>query len=66
MAKRGFALAASLALLVLAAVPVTARNINAENLYGVHVISSGPTPDPDLVNGWGNHGQLIVAVVGRR
>ena len=53
MAKRGFALAASLALLVLAVAPVTARNINAENLYGIHVISSGPTPDADLVNGWG-------------
>jgi uncharacterized protein (TIGR03118 family) len=53
MAKRGLALAASLALLVMAAVPVTARNINADNRYGVHIISSGPTPDGDLVNGWG-------------
>ena len=53
MAKRGFALAASLALLVMAAVPVTARNINADNLYSVHILASGPTPDGDLVNGWG-------------
>ena len=53
MAKRGLALAASLALLVMAAVPVTARNINADNLYSVHILASGPTPDGDLVNGWG-------------
>ena len=53
MAKRGLALAASLALLVMAAVPVTARNINADNLYSVHTLASGPTPDGDLVNGWG-------------
>ena len=53
MAKRGLALAASLALLVMAAVPVTARNVNADNLYSVHILASGPTPDGDLVNGWG-------------
>jgi uncharacterized protein (TIGR03118 family) len=59
MAKRALALAASLGLLVMAAVPVTARNINAENLYSVHPLVSdvedwAPTPaDPDLVNGWG-------------
>ena len=58
MAKRALALAASLGLLVAAALPVTARNINAENLYGVHnlfsdVPGAAAVTDPDLVNGWG-------------
>jgi hypothetical protein len=34
MAKRGFALAASVGLLVMAAVPVTARNISFNNIHG--------------------------------
>ena len=56
MAKRGLALTASLALLVMAAVPVTARNINADNLYCVHNSLDVRAPAArtrDLVNGWG-------------
>jgi uncharacterized protein (TIGR03118 family) len=58
MAKRALALAASVGLLVAVALPVTARNINAENLYRVHnlfsdVPGAAAVTDPDLVNGWG-------------
>ncbi len=58
MARRALALAASLGLLLAAALPVTARDINADNLYTVHKLQSdvpgaAAATDPDLVNGWG-------------
>jgi uncharacterized protein (TIGR03118 family) len=58
MARRALALAASLGLLIAAALPVTARNIDADNLYSVHYLQSdvpgvAAATDPDLVNGWG-------------
>jgi uncharacterized protein (TIGR03118 family) len=58
MARRALALAASLGLLVALALPASARNINAENLYRVHNLWSdvpglAAGTDPDLVNGWG-------------
>jgi uncharacterized protein (TIGR03118 family) len=57
-ARRALALAASIALLIAVAVPASARNINAENLYSVHNLQSdvpgaAAATDPDLVNGWG-------------
>ena len=58
MARRALALAASLGLLLAAALPATARNINGDNLYSVHNLQSdvpgaAAALDPDLVNGWG-------------
>jgi uncharacterized protein (TIGR03118 family) len=58
MARRALALAASLGLLLALALPATARNINADNLYTVHDLQSdvpglAAATDPDLVNGWG-------------
>src|SRR2546428_8393226 len=57
-AKRALAASAALGLLIAAAAPAAARNINAENLYSVHnLISDGSVPgtvtDTHLVNGWG-------------
>ena len=58
MARRALALAASLGLLLGVALPATAKNPNAENLYSVHKLQSdvpgeAAMTDPDLVNGWG-------------
>ncbi|HLO35273.1 MAG TPA: TIGR03118 family protein [Candidatus Deferrimicrobium sp.] len=58
MARRALALVASLGLLAALAVPVTARNVNADNLYQVHrlwsdVKDAAAGQDTDLVNGWG-------------
>jgi uncharacterized protein (TIGR03118 family) len=58
MARRALVLAASLGLLLTAALPVTARNINAENRYTVHRLQADQTgaatnTDADLINGWG-------------
>ena len=58
MARRALALAASLGLLLGVALPATAKNPNAENLYSVHKLQSdvpgeAAATDPDLVNGWG-------------
>jgi uncharacterized protein (TIGR03118 family) len=58
MPRRAIALAASIGLLLAVALPATARNINAENLYGVHYLWSNvpgmaANTDPSLVNGWG-------------
>jgi uncharacterized protein (TIGR03118 family) len=58
MARRALALAAGLGLLLTAALPVTARNINADNRYTVHRLQADQAgeaahTDPDLVNGWG-------------
>jgi uncharacterized protein (TIGR03118 family) len=55
MSKRALALVAGIGLVLGAAVPAAARNVNAENTYGVHILQSdtGSPPDPDLVNGWG-------------
>jgi uncharacterized protein (TIGR03118 family) len=58
MARRALALAASLGLLLTVALPVAARNVNANNLYSVHKLQSdvpgeAATTDRDLVNGWG-------------
>ena len=58
MARRVLALTASLGLLLAIALPATARNINADNLYSVHklfsdVAGAAATQDTDLVNGWG-------------
>jgi uncharacterized protein (TIGR03118 family) len=58
MRRRALALTASLGLLLAIAVPATARNINADNLYSVHhlwsdVQGAADGQDTDLVNGWG-------------
>jgi uncharacterized protein (TIGR03118 family) len=58
MMRRLLALFASLGLLVAAALPAAARNVNAQNLYSVHnlqsdVAGAAAAVDPDLVNGWG-------------
>src|SRR4029434_5336843 len=58
MARRALAVAASLGLLLGVALPATAKNPNAENLYSVHKLQSdvpgeAAMTDPDLVNGWG-------------
>jgi uncharacterized protein (TIGR03118 family) len=58
MPRRALALFASIGLLLAVALPATARNINADNLYNVHLLwSSVPGlaagTDPNLVNGWG-------------
>ena len=55
MARLALALAASLGLLLGFALPATAKNPNAENLYGVHKLQSdvpgeAAMTDPDLVN----------------
>ena len=48
--RRLFALMAAIGLILVAAIPVAA---NDRNRYGVHVLVTGPSPDADLVNGWG-------------
>jgi len=58
MLRRPFVLVASLALLAVAALPASARNVNADNAYSVHLLQSdipglAAATDPDLVNGWG-------------
>jgi uncharacterized protein (TIGR03118 family) len=55
MPKRALALVAGIGLLFGVALPAAARNVNADNLYGLHVLQSdrGSPPDTDLVNGWG-------------
>jgi uncharacterized protein (TIGR03118 family) len=55
MPRRALALAAGIGLLFGIAVPAAARNVNADNLYGLHILQSdqGNPPDTDLVNGWG-------------
>jgi uncharacterized protein (TIGR03118 family) len=58
MSRRVLALIASLGLLLAIALPATARNINANNLYSVHklfsdVAGAAAAQDTDLVNGWG-------------
>jgi uncharacterized protein (TIGR03118 family) len=58
MASRVLALLASIALLMIGAVPATAANINSKNAFVVHNLQSdvpgrAANTDPDLVNGWG-------------
>ncbi len=58
MTRRLSPLLASLVLLVLAAGPAGAANINSVNAYVVHMLQSdvpgaAAGTDPDLVNGWG-------------
>jgi uncharacterized protein (TIGR03118 family) len=58
MIRRSLAVVASLGLLLGVALPAAARNINADNVYDVHLLwSSVPGlaagTDPNLVNGWG-------------
>ena len=58
MQRRALALVASFGLLVGTAVPAAANNVNAQNLYTVHLLQSdvpglAAATDPDLVNGWG-------------
>jgi uncharacterized protein (TIGR03118 family) len=58
MAKRVFALLASVGLLMIGAVPATAANINSQNAFVVTNLQSdvpgrAAHTDPDLVNGWG-------------
>jgi len=58
MPRRALALAASIGLLLAVALPATARNINADNLYTVNYLWSNvpgkaAQTDPNLVNGWG-------------
>jgi hypothetical protein len=48
--RRLFALMAAIGLILVAAIPVAA---NDRNHYTVNVLATGPTPDADLVNGWG-------------
>ena len=52
MVRRAFTALAALALLAAVALPASARNINAENLYSVHVLQTNES-DGNLVNGWG-------------
>ena len=58
MAKRAFAVAASVGLLMTIALPAAARNINGQDTYSVHLLQSNvpglaAATDTDLVNGWG-------------
>ena len=58
MARRLFALLASVGLLMVGAVPATAANINSQNAFVVTNLQSdvpgrAANTDPDLVNGWG-------------
>jgi uncharacterized protein (TIGR03118 family) len=55
MPRRALSLVAGIGLLFGVALPAAARNVNADNLYGLHVLQSdrGTPPDSDLVNGWG-------------
>ena len=58
MPRRALALAASVGLLLAVALPATARNINADNTYSVHLLWSNVPgmaagTDASLVNGWG-------------
>ena len=57
-ARRPLALVAGIALVAVIALPVAARNINAQNAYTVHNLVSdqagvAAVQDPNLVNGWG-------------
>jgi len=58
MARRALALLASIGLLLVAAIPTTAANINSQNSFVVTNLQSNVPgraahTDPDLVNGWG-------------
>jgi uncharacterized protein (TIGR03118 family) len=58
MARRALAVIAGMGLVLGIALPAAARNINADNTYGVHLLWSdvpglADGMDPDLVNGWG-------------
>src|SRR3954454_20574638 len=58
MARRAVALLASIGLLLVAAIPTTAANINSQNSFVVTNLQSNVPgraahTDPDLVNGWG-------------
>jgi len=58
MARRAVVVVATFGLLAAIAAPVSARNINADNLYAVHKLWSdvpglAAGTDPSLVNGWG-------------
>jgi uncharacterized protein (TIGR03118 family) len=57
MSRRTLALAAAITLLLGVVAPASARNINADNLYGLHVLFSDVPglgqPDASLKNGWG-------------
>jgi uncharacterized protein (TIGR03118 family) len=58
MVKRAFALAASIGLLMTAALPAAARDDNGMNTYAVHLLQSNipglaAATDLDLRNGWG-------------
>ena len=57
MSRRTLALTAAIALMLGVAAPASARNINADNLYGLHVLFSDVPglgqPDSSLKNGWG-------------
>jgi uncharacterized protein (TIGR03118 family) len=58
MSRRFLALTAAVALVLGVAAPVAARNVNANNLYGVHLLFSdvpglAAHTDGSLVNGWG-------------
>ena len=52
--RRLIASGAAIGLLLAAAIPVAAHDPRADrDDYAVAVLVRGPTPDPDLVNGWG-------------
>lgn len=58
MVRRALVLAAGLGLALAATAPVSAANINSQNLYSVHdlvadQIGQAAKVDPNLVNGWG-------------
>ncbi len=49
--RRLVVFAAAIGLMLVSAIPVAANGNH--NAYAVNVLVTGPTPDPDLVNGWG-------------
>jgi uncharacterized protein (TIGR03118 family) len=51
--RRLIALLAAVGLLFALAIPVAASGAHHRNGYAVDVLVTGPTPDADLVNGWG-------------
>src|SRR5215510_7479459 len=57
MIRRLIAIGAALGLSLVLVVPVTARDAHASPAhaggYAVDVLVTGPSPDADLVNGWG-------------
>ena len=52
--RRLIAILAVVGLMLVMAIPVAANSGHSDhNDYAVHVLVTGPSPDADLVNGWG-------------